>query len=188
MSAIYDIGFPDDNGVCRPDIKQGSTFVLYLMLYDKLTTAKTVTAETTIFMNVEVVYQTTLPVGTVLPDGTALTAPLVLEPGDIIYAGTFLIVGTVIPAGTLFPRNITGCTPSAQFRTSYDSPTSYPFSALIDGVGVNGRIKLVMPAAISATIPAPVTGVYDCELLGLDGVTVTPVIEGKAKVRPEVTR
>jgi hypothetical protein len=51
----------------------------------------------------------------------------------------------------------------------------------------DGRVDLFLDAGTTTTIPAPATYFYDLEMVAGDGF-VTRLIEGKLKVKPEVTR
>ncbi len=88
------------------------------------------------------------------------------------------------------PVNLTGMSVRAMFREEMDSPS--PFLTLTTE---NGGIELTEPLAgksklrVSATASAalvPISGVWDIEFVS--GETVVRLLEGKVKLKPEVTR
>lgn len=88
------------------------------------------------------------------------------------------------------PVNLTGMSIRAMFREEMDSPS--PFLTLTTENGgavisdaLLGKFKLLVPAATSSAI-IPISGVWDVELVS--GVTVVRLLEGKVKLKPEVTR
>lgn len=88
------------------------------------------------------------------------------------------------------PVNLTGMSIRAMFREEMDSPT--PFLTLTTENGgieivdaLLGKAKLLVPATTSSAILA-LSGVWDIEFVS--GTTVVRLLEGKVKLRPEVTR
>lgn len=86
------------------------------------------------------------------------------------------------------PVNLTGYDARMQIReyaeagdALYDSDPSH---FLVDGA--NGKVTLTIPAAITEAW-AFRRGVYDIELYTAGG-TVLPLVQGKVKVEPEITR
>jgi hypothetical protein len=75
----------------------------------------------------------------------------------------------------------------SQLRTSYEAvaPTASFSFTWVDHS--NGIANMTMAATVTAGIPAGSNYVYDVELYFLDG-TVYRVLQGKAKVSPEVTK
>ena len=74
----------------------------------------------------------------------------------------------------------------SQIRVDYNS-VSVTASFTFEWVDhSNGVVNMILPATTSATVAAG-NYVYDVELYLLDG-TVYRVMEGKIKVRPEVTK
>ena len=90
--------------------------------------------------------------------------------------------------GVLEPVNLAGYGARAMMREEYDSPT--PFVSLTVGNGLTlteatGEISLVVTSAQTTAILAE-RGVWDIELFS--GDTVYRLLEGKVKLKPEVTR
>jgi len=85
--------------------------------------------------------------------------------------------------------NLTGYTARSMVRHSYHSPQ--PLISLttenggIEIDGANGVINVSMTAAQTANLPAS-NCVYDLEVV--NGTSVTRLIEGAARITPEVTR
>lgn len=84
--------------------------------------------------------------------------------------------------------SLVGATGLALLRKDYSSTVSFPFTVTITN-GLGGVLTLVMPAAMTATIPITNTDryVYDLLLTMADGSLVR-LLEGKATVTPSVSR
>ncbi len=105
----------------------------------------------------------------------------------INQGATFVLPITVTelqPDGeTYLPMNLTGYTARAQIRAQYSSATavSFAFSAL-DSTGIfEATLTAVQTAALAA-------GDYVWDLELVQGSEVLRLLEGKVKVRPEVTK
>lgn len=90
--------------------------------------------------------------------------------------------------GALEPVNLSGYGARAMMREEYDSPQ--PFISLTVGSGITitsatGEIAITITAEQSASI-LPDRGVWDIEVYS--GDTVYRLLEGKVKLKPEVTR
>ncbi len=87
--------------------------------------------------------------------------------------------------------NLTGCTARMQIRKSVNDTVvldtlTTENSKLVIHDAVNGKFKIVIPAAISSAY-AFTGAVYDLEIIFTDQ-TVTRVMEGCVTAVPEVTR
>jgi len=87
--------------------------------------------------------------------------------------------------------NLTGYTARLSVRTHHSSDTVLlSLTTANSGIalgGAAGTITVTATAVQTAALTAPVTGVYDLELVSSGGV-VTRLIEGGAVITPEVTR
>lgn len=86
------------------------------------------------------------------------------------------------------PVDLTGYTARAQFREEIDSATPFVSLDTTSGIvlgGALGTITLSISAADTAAL-LPTSGVWDLELVS--GTVVTRLLEGKVKLKPEVTR
>lgn len=90
--------------------------------------------------------------------------------------------------GALEPVDLTGYSVRAQMREDYDSPE--PFINLTVGNGLSiveneGKITLTIPATLSSNLIEE-TGKWDLEVAS--GTYVKRLLEGRVKLRPEVTK
>jgi len=90
--------------------------------------------------------------------------------------------------GVLEPVNLSGYSARAMMREEYDS--AEPFISLTTGNGIvltplTGEIKITVTAEQSAALLAE-RGVWDIEVY--TGTIVYRLLEGKVKIKPEVTR
>lgn len=83
------------------------------------------------------------------------------------------------------PLNLTGYTVASQMRKSYQSSTSYSFTATIYDA-VAGKIRLTLTDEQSALIPAG-RWLYDVEITSSSGVT-SRVVEGIVTVSAQITQ
>jgi hypothetical protein len=83
------------------------------------------------------------------------------------------------------PLNLTGYTVASQMRKSFQSSTSYSFTATVYD-SVAGKIRLTLTDEQSALIPAG-RWLYDVEITSSSGVT-TRVVEGVVTVSPQITQ
>jgi len=86
------------------------------------------------------------------------------------------------------PVDLTGYTARAQFREEYDSPSAFVSLTSTSGIvlgGNTGTITLNIPANTTQTL-VPDLAVWDLELQS--GDTVVRLVEGKVRLKPEVTR
>ena len=93
--------------------------------------------------------------------------------------------------GQLTPVNLAGYKARCMFREVIDDPV--PFLTLTTENGriiiedLTGIIRFNIPADVSAAV-IPERGVWDLELYTSDGAFVIRLLEGKVKLKPEVTR
>lgn len=90
--------------------------------------------------------------------------------------------------GALTPVDLSGYSARAMMREEYDSPQ--PFISLTTGNGISidldtNEITLTISATTTASIIAD-RGYWDLEMV--TGQTVIRLLEGKVKIKPEVTR
>lgn len=83
------------------------------------------------------------------------------------------------------PLNLTGYTVASQMRKSFQSSTSYSFTATVYDA-LAGKIRLTLTDEQSALIPAG-RWLYDVEITSSSGVT-TRVVEGVVTVSPQITQ
>jgi hypothetical protein len=83
------------------------------------------------------------------------------------------------------PLNLTGYSVASQMRKSYQSSTSYAFTASIYEAST-GKIRLQLTDEQSALIPAG-RWLYDVEITSAGGAT-TRVVEGIVTVQPQITQ
>lgn len=81
--------------------------------------------------------------------------------------------------------NLTGYTVASQMRKSYQSSTSYAFTASIHQA-TSGKIRLQLTPSQSESIPAG-RWLYDVEITSPTGVR-TRVVEGIVTVSPQITQ
>jgi hypothetical protein len=81
--------------------------------------------------------------------------------------------------------NLTGYTVASQMRKSYQSSTSYAFTASVYDA-INGKIRLQLTPSQSEAIPAG-RWLYDVEITSTTG-TKTRVVEGIVTVNPQITQ
>jgi len=81
--------------------------------------------------------------------------------------------------------NLTGYTVASQMRKSYQSSTSYAFTASVYDAN-NGKIRLQLTPNQSEAIPAG-RWLYDVEITSSSG-TKTRVVEGIVTVNPQITQ
>lgn len=89
------------------------------------------------------------------------------------------------------PKDLTGFTARMQVRASHDSTTKLIDISSTGGEitlgGAAGTIVIVIPKDTTAALSAPVLGVWDLELEDSANF-VTRLVEGQARITPEVTR
>lgn len=90
--------------------------------------------------------------------------------------------------GALTPVDLSGYNARAMMREDYDSPE--PFVSLSTGNGIEinldtNEITLTIPATTTTSILAE-RGYWDLEMV--TGETVIRLLEGRVKIKPEVTR
>ena len=86
--------------------------------------------------------------------------------------------------------NLTGYTARLQVRATYDSSSTILSLTSAAGItlgGAAGTIAITASATTTAALTAPLSGVYDLELVS-GGGEVTRLLEGTATVSPEVSR
>jgi hypothetical protein len=83
------------------------------------------------------------------------------------------------------PLNLTGYTVASQMRKSFQSSTSYSFTATVYDA-IAGKIRLTLTDEQSALIPAG-RWLYDVEITSSSGVT-SRVVEGVVIVSPQITQ
>jgi hypothetical protein len=81
--------------------------------------------------------------------------------------------------------NLAGYTVASQMRKSYQSSTSYSFTASVYDA-INGKIRLQLTPSQSEAIPAG-RWLYDVEITSTSG-TKTRVVEGIVTVNPQITK
>lgn len=102
----------------------------------------------------------------------------------IIQGSTFSLPFTM---ENIFANGGAGCTIRASLRKTYDTATSYSFTAEISTTTAETLSCLLsLSATASAAIPAG-GYVYDCEIEDATGFVIKP-LRGKAIILPEVTR
>jgi hypothetical protein len=105
-----------------------------------------------------------------------------------INAGSTFVLGLTLKKanGTLF--DLTGYTGRSQLRKSHiDSTVEATFHIAFDSNRKTGKMSIGLSEAETIALTL-VSGVYDIELIDASGSIVTRIIEGKAKISPEVTR
>lgn len=89
------------------------------------------------------------------------------------------------------PVDLTGYAARMQARQTYASATTVLNLTSAGGNialgGTAGTVVVTISATATAALTAPWAGVYDLELVSAGGV-VTRLLEGSARVTPEVTR
>lgn len=90
--------------------------------------------------------------------------------------------------GALIPVDLSGYSARAMMREEYDS--AQPFISLTTGNGINinidtNEVTLSIPATTTASIVVD-RGYWDLEMV--TGQTVIRLLEGKVRLKPEVTR
>lgn len=89
------------------------------------------------------------------------------------------------------PVDLTGYSARMQARQTYASATTVLNLTSAGGNialgGTAGTVVVTISATATAALTAPWAGVYDLELVSAGGV-VTRLLEGSARVTPEVTR
>lgn len=90
--------------------------------------------------------------------------------------------------GALTPVDLTGYSVRAMVREDYDSPEPFINLTIGNGLAVvpdEGKIILTIPATQSAALVED-TGRWDLEVA--QGTFVKRLLEGRVKLRPEVTK
>jgi hypothetical protein len=88
------------------------------------------------------------------------------------------------------PINLSGYTARMQIRDTYSSAT--PLVSITSGSGITlggtaGTVDLLIPAETTSALNAPLSGVYDLEIVN-GGTVVTRLIQGTVTITAEVTR
>lgn len=114
---------------------------------------------------------------------------LIIEKGAT-FTKKFQWLTTDEATGVKTPVDLTGFTAEAMFREEIDSPIPFLTLTTADGsielpVTEPGTIIFHVPPIISSAIVAN-GGIWDLELTS--GTVVTRLLEGKVKLKPEVTR
>ena len=89
------------------------------------------------------------------------------------------------------PINNTGYTARCQGRESYKALTTLFDATTANGQivlgGADGAITITIPSTVTALISAPLSGVWDIELVKGSGI-VKNLLGGSLKIHPEVTK
>ena len=114
---------------------------------------------------------------------------LIIEKGST-FKRTFTWKARNQETGQLEIVNLTGYSARSMMREEYDSPQ--PFISLTVGNGLvlvpeTGEIQMTITAEQSAPILAE-RGVWDLEVFTISGEVVYRLLEGKVKLKPEVTK
>jgi hypothetical protein len=105
-----------------------------------------------------------------------------------IDQGSDYSLGLVLKDTNGTPMNLTGYSARAQLRPKKDSTLlSASFTCTLSNPPTDGRITLVLPNATSTQLTAG-TYYYDLEIYTSGNAYVKRLIEGKARIRQEVTR
>lgn len=91
-----------------------------------------------------------------------------------------------VNASTGLPLNLSNYTVISQLRKSFDSTLAYDFTAAVTGSPTEGRIRLTMAAAYSATIPAG-RWMYDVLIVNNETNATRRVVEGIVIINPRVS-
>ena len=91
-----------------------------------------------------------------------------------------------VRASTGLPLDLSNYTVISQLRKSFESSTAYDFTAAVTGSPSEGRIRLTMAAAYSATIPAG-RWMYDVLITNTETNAARRVVEGIVTISPRVS-
>ena len=105
-----------------------------------------------------------------------------------INAGSTFVLGLTLKKANGTPFDLTGYTGRSQLRKTHtDATVDATFSVAFDSNRKSGKMSIGLSDVQTKALTL-VSGVYDVELVDPTGTVVTRLIEGKAKVSPEVTR